>query len=67
MTTSWLYPMKYLSKIFVPYGSFLKDCIVLTSMSSILVFFYIKITLVEIFIMKNYVLSTHSYAWWKKM
>ena len=39
MTPSWLYPMKYLSKLFVPYGSFLEDYIALTSMSSILVFF----------------------------
>ena len=36
MTPSSLYPLIYLSQIFVPYYSFLEDNILLTSMSSIL-------------------------------
>ena len=34
-----LYPMKYLNELFVSYGSYLENNILLTSMSSILVAF----------------------------
>ena len=44
MTLSSLYPIKYLSEFFVPYGSLLEINILLTLMSSILKFLvFVKI------------------------
>ena len=40
MTSSSLYPMKYLSEFFVPYDSFLETNILLTSKSCILIVSY---------------------------
>ena len=65
MTPSSLYPMKHLSEFFVPNGSFFETSILLTSMSHILdnFLFFVKITVVDLFVVENYVLSTHSYTW----
>ena len=58
--------MKYLSEFFVPYYSFLETNILLVSMS-FKFFVLIKVTFVDLFIIKIYALSTHSYTCQKKM
>ena len=59
--------MKYLSEFFVPYDSFLETNILLTSKSFILnTLLFVKSTFVDLFIIKIYALSTHSYTWPKK-
>ena len=58
--------MKYLNELFVPYDSFFKTTILLTSMPSILdsfLGFFVKVTLVDLSIIKIYVLSPHYYTW----
>ena len=51
MTSLLLYPMKYLSEFFVPYGSFFQTNILSRSMSSILnsFLFFVEITFVDLF------------------
>ena len=57
-----VYPIKYLIAFFVPYDSFSETNILFTSMSSIEKFFiFIKITFFDLFIVKIYALSAHSY------
>ena len=61
MTSLSLYPMKYLIDLFVPYGSFLETNIFLTSTPSILnSFLFLQKRFFDIFVVVNYVLSTHS-------
>ena len=68
MTSSSLYPIKYLNEFFVPYDSFLETNILLTSKTYIKYFLvFIKITFIDFFIFKIYALSTHSYTWLRKM
>ena len=57
--------MKYLSEFFVPYYSFLETNILLVSMS-FKFFVLIKVTFVDLFIIKIYALSTYSYTCQKK-
>ena len=61
--------MKYLSEFFVPYDSFFEANILLTSKSYKLnnFFVFIKVIFVDLFIIKIYALSTHSYTLLKKM
>ena len=59
-----LYPIKYLREFFVPYGSFLETNMFLTSMSYL--FVRIKAASFDFFVIKIYVLSTHSYMLYKK-
>ena len=57
-----VYPIKYLIAFFVPYDSFSETNILFTSMSSIEQFFiFIRITFFDLFIVKIYALSAHSY------
>ena len=53
----------HLRKCFAPYDSFFETNILLKSISSILnsFLFLLKINFVDLFIIENYVLSTHSY------
>ena len=68
MASLSLYPIKYLNEFFAPYGSSLETNILSTSMSSILVtFLFLQKSLFYFFVSKVYVLSTHSYIWWKKV
>ena len=64
-----LYPIKYLNELCLPYCSFLETNLLLTSISSILnIFcFYFKSRFFDIFIIKVYVLSIHSYIRLKKI
>ena len=61
--------MKYLSEFFVSYDSFFEANILLTSKSYKLnnFFVFIKVIFVDLFIIKIYALSTHSYTLLKKM
>ena len=61
--------MKYLSEFFVPYDSFFETNILLTSMTFKLNSFFvlIKVTFNDLFIIKIYALSTHSYACQEKI
>ena len=59
-----LYPRKYLNELYSPYYSFLGTNILLTSISSIFIIFFVfvvEITFLDIFIVKIYALSVHSY------
>ena len=60
--------MKYLSEFFAPYDYFLETNILLTSMSFKLnsFFVFIKVTFLDLFIIKIYALSTHSSTLLKK-
>ena len=52
--------MKYLNDFFVPYDSLLETSTLLTSMLSI------EITFIDLFIVRIYALSIHSYTMRKK-
>ena len=54
--------MKYLSEFFVPYDSFFETNILLTSM----LFKLNNLDFIDLFIIKIYALSTHSYTCQKK-
>ena len=57
MTSLSLYPIKYLSALFVSYGSFLETNILLTSISSILnIFLFLLKSLFSIFLLPNFML-----------
>ena len=59
-----LYPIKYLNELCLPYCSFLKTNILLTSISFMLNIFFIfivKVAFFDVFTIKIYVLSVHSY------
>ena len=63
MASLSLYPVKYLSDLFVPYGYFSETNILLASMSSILnIFCLCKSYFFDHFVVENYALSTHSYT-----
>ena len=53
--------MNYLNELNSAYASFLETKILLTSISSILNIFVVKVTFLDIFIVKIYALSIHFY------
>ena len=65
-----LYPIKHLNELFLPYCSFSKTNIWLTSILFVLniffVFVFIEATYFDSSVIKIYAISTHSYALWRK-
>ena len=66
ITSLSLYAIKYLNEFFVPYGSSLDTNILLTSISSVLLFCFCKSHFFDFFVSKIYVLSAHCNTYKKK-